>query len=162
MKRTSVFVVLLVLVVLITAVGVSATSDTHFEANLSGGNEVPVNDSQAVGQAVFRVVDDGEAIEYRLIVANLDNTLQAHIHLGGPDCACPVVAFLYPSAPPAVLIPGTTNGVLMSGTITAANLRGSLAGQPLSALIDQMAAGNTYVNVHTSLVPGGEIRGQIK
>jgi hypothetical protein len=34
-------------------------------------------------------------------------------------------------------------------------------GQPLSALIDQIEAGNTYVNVHTSAHTGGEIRGQL-
>ena len=48
------------------------------------------------------------------------------------------------------------------GTITEANLVGALAGQPLSALIDEIRSGNTYVNVHTSQFPGGEIRGQIQ
>jgi hypothetical protein len=166
MKRASYMVTLLVLALLTTAGGVLAAANNpfanHFEAHLIGGEEVPANDSQAAGQAVFNVVDGGNAIEYRLIVANIDNVAQSHIHLGPAGCQCPVVVFLYPSAPPAVLIPGTTNGVLMTGTITAANLRGSLAGQPLSVLINHMAAGNTYVNVHTSHLPGGEIRGQIK
>ena len=58
------------------------------------------------------------------------------------------------------------------GTITAANLVGPLAGHPLSDLIAEMRAGNTYTNVHTNDgvappntgpgdFPGGEIRGQI-
>ncbi|MGH2603614.1 MAG: CHRD domain-containing protein [Dehalococcoidia bacterium] len=38
---------------------------------------------------------------------------------------------------------------------------GSLAGQPLSALIAQIQSGNAYVNVHTTQFPGGEIRGQL-
>ena len=57
------------------------------------------------------------------------------------------------------------------GEIT--DLINDLVGQPLSALIDAMEAGNTYVNVHTNDgvaptntgpgdFPGGEIRGQIR
>jgi hypothetical protein len=56
---------------------------------------------------------------------------------------------------------GDQNGSLSEGTFTAANLIGPLAGQPLSALIDAIRAGNTYVNVHTEVSPGGEIRSQI-
>jgi hypothetical protein len=33
-------------------------------------------------------------------------------------------------------------------------------GQPLSALINQMAIGNTYTNAHTQANQPGEIRGQ--
>jgi hypothetical protein len=62
--------------------------------------------------------------------------------------------------------------VVAAGTITAANLTGPLAGQPLSALVDAIEAGNTYVNAHTNDgvapvtgepgdIPGGEVRGQI-
>ena len=162
MKRTSVFLLVLVLVLFAAIGGVSAKSDTHFEAHLAGENEVPANGSQATGQAIFRVVDDGQAIEYTLIVANLDDLHMSHIHLAQAGVNGGIVVWLYPSAPPAQMIPGTTNGVLATGRITAANLTGSLAGRPLSALIDQMVAGNAYVNVHTMAFPGGEIRGQIK
>jgi hypothetical protein len=60
------------------------------------------------------------------------------------------------------VIPGRSDGTLGEGTFTAANLRGALAGQPLSALLDAMQDGNTYANVHTSQFSGGEIRGQIR
>jgi hypothetical protein len=46
--------------------------------------------------------------------------------------------------------------------ITNANLVGALAGQTLADLIAHFNNGNAYVNVHTTLYPGGEIRGQIK
>ncbi|MBS4032130.1 MAG: CHRD domain-containing protein [Clostridiales bacterium] len=36
-----------------------------------------------------------------------------------------------------------------------------MEGQPFSELLNQMQAGNTYVNVHTKRHPAGEIRGQI-
>jgi hypothetical protein len=51
--------------------------------------------------------------------------------------------------------------MLADGTITAANLVGALAGQPLSALVEALSSGGAYVNVHTQQNPGGEIRGQI-
>ena len=101
-------------------------------------------------------------LHYTLIASNIENVLQSHIHLAPAGVNGPVVVWLYPSSPPAVLIPGRFSGVLAEGTITADDLVGPLAGQPLSSLIDEITAGNAYVNVHTSQYPGGEIRGQIR
>lgn len=139
----------------------SAQTVKNFRAHLSGGDEVPANASLAQGQAIFQLSKNGTELSYKLIVANLDNVSASHIHIAPAGTNGGVVAFLYPSAPPSVLIPGTTNGILAEGVITAANLRGSLSGQPLSTLIDAMVAGNAYVNAHTTAYPGGEIRGQI-
>jgi hypothetical protein len=133
-----------------------------FTAALSGANEVPPNESRARGQAVFQLSQDGTEVSYRLIVANLQNVTMAHIHLGQEGVNGPVVVWLYPSGPPAQLIPGQTSGVLATGVITEASLVGQLAGQPLSALVDRMRDATVYVNVHTSQFPPGEIRGQIQ
>lgn len=137
---------------------------------LSGAEEVPTRDTNARGNAVFSLSDDGLTLSYKLIVANIDNVVASHIHIGPPGVNGSVVLFLYGNAPPGG---GTLNGVIAEGTATAANLVGPLAGQPLSALIAHMAAGNAYVNVHTNDgvappntgpgdFPGGEIRGQIR
>jgi hypothetical protein len=162
MKKIPILLLLVMILVLAVTSGVSARQERNFTAHLSGGEEVPPNDSRATGQAIFRVVDGGAAIEYRLIVANIENVTMAHIHLAPAGQNGGVVVWLYPSAPPAQLIPGRFNGVLATGTITEANLVGALAGQPLSALIDYLASEGAYVNVHTSQFPPGEIRGQIK
>ena len=53
-----------------------------------------------------------------------------------------------------------TQGLLSEGNITAANLKGPLAGQQLADLIDVFDNGTAYVNVHTKDFPLGEIRGQ--
>jgi len=133
----------------------------NFNAHLTGDQEVPARETLATGQAVFKLSKDGSELYFKVIVANLENLSVSHIHVAPAGQNGPVVVFLYPSAPPPVLLPGTTNGVLNEGIITSANLIGILAGQELSALVDLMVSGSTYVNVHTSLYPGGEIRGQI-
>jgi hypothetical protein len=133
----------------------------NFRGHMTPEQEVHVVESKATGQAVFQLSKDGTELSYKVIVANIENVIMAHIHLASAGVNGPVVAWLYPSSPPAQLIPGRSNGVLAQGTITAANLVGPLAGQPLSALVDAMKEGGTYVNVHTSQYPPGEIRGQI-
>jgi hypothetical protein len=133
----------------------------NFRAHLSGGEEVPPVETRAQGQATFQLSKDGNGLRFKLIVANIENVTQAHIHLAPAGANGPVVAWLYPSGPPPVLIEGRFQGVLAEGTITAANLVGLLAGLDLDALIEEFESGNAYVNVHTSQFPPGEIRGQI-
>jgi CHRD domain len=139
--------------------------DAHnHRTHLTGDAERPVpNDSQAQGQAIFQVSDDGSEIQYKLVVANIQNVTQAHIHCcANTDGTAGIVVWLYPSAPPQQLIPGRFQGALADGTITQASLVGSLAGQSLSVLLGNIASGLAYVNVHTSQFPPGEIRGQIQ
>lgn len=136
----------------------------NFTAHLSGDQEVPPRETQATGQAIFQLSKDGTELSYKLIVANLENLHMAHIHIAPAGSNGGVVAWLYPSAPPMQLIPGVTNGILAEGVITQANMVGTgpNLGLTLEGLIDHIKAGNTYVNIHTTLYPGGEIRGQIK
>lgn len=153
---------LFTILILCLAIFVTATvmaGPTNFVAHLSGAEEVPPAETRAQGQAIFNLRSDG--LHYRLIVANIENVTMAHIHLAPSGVNGPVVVWLYPSAPPAQLIPGRSNGVLRTGVITESQLVGPLAGMSLEDLLDAMEAGNTYVNVHTSQYPGGEVRGQI-
>jgi hypothetical protein len=161
MKRLTILLLLLATMSVASAVHAVAQPRT-FVAPLSGAQEVPPNDSLARGQAVFRVSADGTSIHYRLIVANIENVTQAHIHLAPAGANGPVVAWLYPAAPPSQLIPGRSSGVLAVGTITEADLVGPLTGQTVTDLVARMDAGEAYVNVHTSQFPPGEIRGQIR
>jgi hypothetical protein len=164
--------VLLALVLTLTLAPASLViaKSMTFTANLSAGEEVPTNDSLGRGQAIFKLSKDGLTLEYKLVVANIENVVASHIHIAPAGQNGAVVAFLYGTMPAGG---GPFNGVLAEGTITAADLVGSLAGQPLSALIAEIEAGNAYVNVHTNDgvaptntgpgdIPGGEIRGQIR
>jgi CHRD domain len=138
-----------------------AASAHNLGTHLRGDEEVPARDTAAQGQAIFHVNEDGTVISYKLIVANIENVTQAHIHLAPAGANGGVVAWLYPAAPPSQLIPGRSQGTLKEGEITASSLVGALSGQPLSALLSAMRNGGAYVNVHTSQFPPGEIRGQI-
>jgi hypothetical protein len=141
----------------------------NVRTHLTGDEEVPARETPAQGQASFQLSSDGAALHYRLIVANIQNVIAAHIHSGELGVNGPVVAFLFGAVAPG---PGRISGVLAEGTITAADLVGPLAGDPLSDLIALIDAGNAYVNVHTNDgmgdtntgpgdFPGGEIRGQL-
>ena len=161
-----------VLMALVLAMGVVATAvaagPTTYVAVLSGAAERPNPvDTPARGVAIFQLNADGTELSYRLIASNIENVVASHIHIGGVEAAGPVTAFLF-SGPAS----GRIDGVLATGTITTADLIGPLAGQTLADLIDEIEAGNAYVNVHTNDgvappntgpgdFPGGEIRGQI-
>jgi hypothetical protein len=162
---------LLVIAALMFTVGSVAAAVTNFRTHLTGDEEVPARETKAQGQAIFQLNADGTELRYKLNVANIENVVAAHIHLNVPGENGPIVAFLFGKVP---VLPGggRVNGRLAEGTITAANLEGPLAGQPLSALIEAIEDGETYVNVHTNDgvpptntgagdFPGGEIRGQI-
>jgi glucose/arabinose dehydrogenase len=157
------------------AVAAADAGGLNFVTHLTGDQEAPPVETRAQGQAIFHLSPDGTELSFRLIGANIENVIAAHIHIGPVGEDGPIVAFLFGPVPAGG---GRSSGVLAMGTITADDLTGPLAGQPLSALIDQMIAGNAYVNVHTSdgvpVPPGtdpntspgdspdGEIRGQIR
>ncbi len=128
-----------------------------FKAHLSGDQEVPPAETNATGQVNFKLSKDGDAVHFKLVVANINDVFAAHIHLAPEGINGPVVVALYTSG----LIAGQTNGILAEGVITAENLVGPLSGETLDDLISELEAGNAYVNVHTSVYRGGEIRGQI-
>lgn len=143
------------------ALPLSANGPTNYRTHLTGDEEVPAVDTKAQGQAIFKLSADETELHYKLIVANIEDVLMAHIHLAPKGENGGIVVWLYPDSPPPQLIPGRFQGVLASGVITADNLVGSLAGQGMGALIAAFEAGNAYVNVHTTDHGGGEVRGQI-
>ncbi|HUG41314.1 MAG TPA: CHRD domain-containing protein, partial [Longimicrobiales bacterium] len=144
--------------------GPAPTAESNqFIAHLTGAEEVPAVDTRAQGQATFRLSGDGSELSYRLIVANIEDVLMAHIHLGPAGVNRGVIAWLYPEdGPPPVLIEGRIQGVLATGVITADDLTGFDEVTTMEQLVDRMRTGGAYVNVHTTANLGGEIRGQIR
>lgn len=136
----------------------------NFVAPLSGGEEVPPADTKGRGLSKFQLNKEGNALSFKLIAANIEGVTQAHIHCGAAGVNGPVVAFLYGFNADGI----SPNGVLSEGTITPADVilrpdspqcPGGVAN--FDEMLAKMASGDAYVNVHTLVYPGGEIRGQI-
>jgi hypothetical protein len=154
------------LLVLALAVPAAAGSQRNFRAHLAGRNEVPPVgpvDTNAQGQAIFQLSKDETELEFKLIVANIEDVTQAHIHCGAAGVNGPVVVFLYGFGP--IVSP---NGVLSEGVRTDDNViplpdsaacPGGIS--DFADLVEKIRSGGAYVNVHTVDHPGGEIRGQI-
>jgi hypothetical protein len=128
-------------------------------ADLSGSNEVPPVETSGTGFAALSINAAQTAIDYTLLTYGLVDVTQAHIHIGAPDVNGPVAAFLFGLADPAV----NRDGILARGTITEGDLiaTGGVFDGTMGALLDDLRAGNAYVNVHTVANPAGEIRGTI-
>ncbi len=120
---------------------------------LSGAQEVPPVTTSGSGSASVALSDDLASLSFTLTTAGLLNTTAAHIHVGAPGVAGPVI-FDLGLAP---------LGSSATGTLTAADLQPRPA-QGINTYEDALRAilsGNAYVNVHTDGNPGGEIRGQL-
>ena len=134
-------------------------------AKLSGYDETPSVSTRARGSFRAEIDRDGDSIDYKLSYEGIEGGTAnvAHIHLGQRHTAGGVSAFLCGGGDkPACPTPGGT----VEGTIDAADVvgpaaQGILAGQ-LNELVRAIRAGATYVNVHSTTFPGGEIRGQVK
>lgn len=153
-KRLALVIVLVLALVSVLAVNVSASSKTTYVAHLSGN-------TGAQGQVIFHVSPDGSSVDYKLIVANIDNVTVAHIHqtsTGGRP-----VVWLFPSvdARAGQLVPGRSNGVLVTGTFEPSDFVGTQSGNTMEQFLAALEAGDLYVNVHTLANPGGEISGTI-
>src|SRR5512133_465457 len=104
MKKFIVFGVAAAWAVFAAATAVGDLRD-NFGTHLNGRYEVPVRSTDAQGQALFRVADDGQSVDYKLIAANIDNAVRAHAHLAPAGLNGPIVVWLYPGTAP---VPGPT------------------------------------------------------
>ena len=124
------------------AVSFSAYAET-FTANISSAQEVPVNASTATGFGRVFLNETAGTITFTVTFSGLSgDQTAAHIH--GPAGI---------GANGAVII----NLGLVGGT--SGTLSGTVAITPTQ--ITSMRAHQTYINIHSTTRPGGEIRGQL-
>jgi hypothetical protein len=136
---------------------------------LEGYQEVPAISTVATGK--FKAKVRGDRIDYELSYSGLEGSItQAHIHFAQRDVNGGISVWLC-TTPGITTAPAGTQECKASpntitGTITAANVGGPAAAQGIEAmrfdeLVQAIEAGVTYVNVHSSKFPTGEIRAQL-
>lgn len=172
MKRR-IFIVLMVVFALLITTSIafaSPVAQPTTVTQLSGSQEVPPRETDAQGLLLLQAGKDGTSLDFRLIVEKIDNVVAAHIHCGPAGANGPVGVTLFSGGVPGS---GRFNGVLSAGTVAAPDTGNGCGWVTMQDVLAAIAAGNTYVNVHTNDgvaptntgpgdFPGGEIRGQIQ
>jgi hypothetical protein len=139
-KKHLLALTLLLVLVALVGVGVVAASGRPLVADLSWENEVPpASGTSATGWAEFTLNQGQEEICFHITVENLSGPLVAdHIHVGEAGVA----------GPPVVNLGGALDGCVSASADTIKAIRQNPEGY--------------YLNLHTALNPGGEVRGQLE
>jgi hypothetical protein len=134
-----------------------------FKAKLNGFQETPSVSTTGWGTFRAELVEEGK-LHYVLQYAGLEgaSTTASHVHVGQRGIAGGVSFFLCggggkPACPAGA---GTVEGDVVAADVIGPVGQGVSAGEFAEAL-RMMQAGHAYANVHTPMVPSGEIRGQI-
>jgi hypothetical protein len=143
----------------------------EFVATLSGANEVPPANSPGTGQTKVFLDLAAHTLQVNVIFSGLTaGTTASHIHCCAPPGVNAIVATTVPTFPGFPL--GVTSGsyssplfdLTLPGFYNPAFLgaNGGTAAGAEAALETGIQTGNSYLNVHTTAFPGGEIRGQLR
>lgn len=140
-----------------------------YTAILDGPSESPANSSPGTGYALVDIDTGANTMRVRITFSGLTGTTTAsHIHAATatPGAGTAGVATTTPTFAGFPL--GVTSGSYdQTLDLTAASsynpayvtANGGTTAGAQAALLAAIAAGTSYVNVHTSAFPGGEIRG---
>ena len=127
----------------LTFVGAGAAQAAPPRVPLNGGQETPAPTNRSA-HGVFSYEIDGDQFCYTLEVTRLSTpAVAAHVHLAPRNVAGPVVIPL--------TVPAETSFDVSACTTADAGLLAEIAANP----------SNYYVNVHTTMNPSGETRGQL-
>jgi hypothetical protein len=129
----------------------------RFTANLSGANETPGVVTGAFGTADITWDVASQTLTWIIDVFNMPSgTSNAHFHVGGPGVAGPtVVNIAFPAS--------ISNDFRLTGSATATNLlpRTDQGIRSWQDFEQSLFGGQVYVNIHSAVNAGGEIRGQV-
>jgi len=141
-KRVYVGVAMAAVIAALTIAAVGGAGGAPQSTTLTGAAEVPgPGDPDGAGTASLRLNPGQEEICYELRVSNIAPATAAHIHIGGPAVAGPVVVGLMPPT---------------SGSSSAC------ASVPRDLVLNILKnPAGFYVNVHNMPYPAGAVRGQL-
>ena len=133
-------------ILLFTIVQLSAKAITFpISVTFSGAQEVPSNTSTGTGTLTGTYDDATNTLAYTINFSGLSaNTTAAHFHAPAPPGISAAVVIAAAGFPTGVTSGTYTNSVVLTG------------GQE-----DTLKMGLWYFNIHTTALPGGEIRAQI-
>lgn len=140
-----------------------------FNAILSGANEVPAVATPGAGTGTATLDDVANTLALSINFGGLlGTTTAAHIHCCQPNGTNAGVATTTPTFAgfPLGVTAGQYNVTLdltqasSFNPVFVANNGNTVAGAR-TALIAGLTSGRSYINVHTTSFPGGEIRGQL-
>jgi len=166
MCRTALFAAALAAGSLLVLPNAALAETLHVE--LTSYEEVPALSSAASGGFRAFIDDAGGTIRYELTYSGLEGDVRmSHIHLGQAGVnggisiwLCQTAAFVDPTG----LAPTCVQSGTVTGLLTQANVIGpagqGIAPSEFAEIVAAIRAGIAYVNVHSSVYPGGEIRGQ--
>lgn len=149
-----------------------------FWARLIGLQEVPAVITPARGWFRAEIDEDARTIQYTLSYEKVEGVVaQSHLHIGqhhvnggisvwlcGNPTAGPPPINPPAGTPPCPAAPATASGTLGVTAVLGPATQGVVAMTPegFDDLVKAIRAGVVYANVHTSVSPGGEIRGQVQ
>lgn len=148
-------------IALLGLAGPAAAQQYTLTATLTGAGEATQTtngiNTGAFGDATVVVDMTARTVTYSIRVFNLPSGVSAsHIHIGPAMTAGPVVVNF------SVPVPASNdfgfNGVVRD---TEFVLRPEVGVRTPDDMFQAILGGNSYVNVHSSANPGGEIRGQL-
>ena len=171
--KTTVSALLIIVAAMMLLGGTASATPIIFQTSLSGADENPANASPGTGTAIVILDPDLNTMRVEVTFSGLtSNTTASHIHCcetaPGLNVNIPVATATptFPGFPlgvmsgsydqifnlldPATYNNGTPNFIAAHG--------GTVAGAE-AALISGIENRETYLNIHTTAFPGGEIRG---
>jgi hypothetical protein len=155
--------------VLAASSALASATITVYHADLTGPAEAPPNASPGTGTANVTIDDVADTMRVQVSFAGLvGQTTASHIHCctGTPGIGTANVATTLPTFPnfPLGVTSGTfdqTFDMTLAGSYNPAFVSGNggTEASAFQALIAGINAGQAYLNIHSSVNPGGEIRG---
>ena len=146
-----------------------ASADEHLSAALRGFEEVPVISTTGAAHFTATISKDESTIDWEMSYDGLQGTVtQSHIHFGQPSVNGGIAVFLCTNlnnGPAGTQLcpqpPATISGTFHAADVVGPNGQGIAPGE-LAELIKAIRGHVTYVNIHSSIWQGGEIRGILR